>query len=79
MSARLKAALALCAVALVGGGCAASNEYDGTGRNPPRFKFENGTRLVKEVGWFYADIQDTIFGVDYNQDMENEFGYNPYR
>ena len=77
MSLRFMVAFALCALTFVGG-CASSREYDGTGRTPPTFKFENGTRLVKEVGWLYSDFQDVFFGVDYNADMETEYGRGPY-
>lgn len=77
MSFRILAAFAVCALACFAG-CASPGHYDGTGRCPPDFKFENGHRLVKEVGWFYADFQDVVFGVDYNQDMEDCYGRGPY-
>jgi len=74
---RLKAAALLCALVVVGG-CASSGKYDGTGRCPPKFKVENGRRLAKEVGWFYADFQDFLMGVDYHQDIEDSHGRGPY-
>ena len=45
---------------------------------PPPYTFENGDRLAYEFGWFYADTQDTIFGVDYNYWLESRFGGGPY-
>ncbi len=77
MSFRLKAALAVCALAL-SSGCVSPPRYDGTGRPSPELKFENGPRLAKEVGWLYADIQDVLFGVDYNHDTEDLYGRCPY-
>lgn len=48
------------------------------GPEPPTFKVCNGARLMDEVAWFYADIQDTLFGVDYYADMNMEYGKTPY-
>ena len=48
------------------------------GQPAPAFKFCNGTRFMREVAWFYADVQDVVFGVDYNQDMHDEFPTRPY-
>jgi hypothetical protein len=45
---------------------------------PPPLRFCNGQRLAAEFGWFYADLQDTIFGVDYYYYMDHEFDANPY-
>lgn len=74
---RLFAALALCSMPLLGG-CASTGSNDGTGHSPPEFKMHNGKRIMKECGWFYASIQDTLFGVNYYADMEKEFGGGPY-
>ena len=58
------------------GGC---HECETFGNAPPKLKWCNLTRLHGECLWFYADIQDTFFGVDYYRDMEGEFGSSTYR
>lgn len=77
MSFRFMFASAVCALAFASG-CVSPPRYDGTGRSPPELKCENGPRLAKEMGWFYADVQDVIFGVDYDQDTEDRYGRGPY-
>lgn len=67
--------LALAMSCLAVSGCCSC---DTVGIDPPVFKFCNGTRLVQECGWLYADIQDTFFGVDYYYDMDHEFIAGPY-
>ena len=47
--------------------------------DPPPFKFDNFNRLGVECAWFYADVQDVIFGVDYDAHIESRFPSNPYR
>ena len=51
---------------------------DSVGQPAPTFKFCTGARIVQEFAWLYADVQDVIFGVDYNQDIQDEFDTNPY-
>jgi hypothetical protein len=58
------------------GGC---HECETFGNPAPHFKYCNISRLGQECAWFYADVQDTFFGVDYYRDMEAEFGGGPYR
>jgi len=72
---RFITAALICCAPLVSG---CSSCPSGTGRPAPAFKFCNGQRLLTELGWFYADIQDTIFGVDYYYDMDYEFDGSPY-
>jgi hypothetical protein len=49
------------------------------GPEPPRFKVCNLPRVADECAWFYADVQDLFFGVDYYQDMNKTFGGTLYR
>ena len=62
----------LATLGLSGCGCPAY------GPEPPAFKLCNGSRLIDEFAWFYADIQDTIFGIDYYADLNAEYGASPY-
>jgi hypothetical protein len=78
MYSRLFAAVALSCLPFLGGCFSLQSGYDGTGRSPPRIRPYNGTRIAKECLWFYAAIQDTIFGIDYYVDMEEEFSGSPY-
>ena len=59
---------------LIGGCCVC----DTVGIDPPGLKFCNLTRLGQEIGWLYADVQDTVFGVDYYYDIDHEFDSGPY-
>ncbi len=68
----------LVAVLLAGSFLAGCGSCRCVGLEPPRFKVCNGGRIVDEFRWLYADIQDTIFGVDYNYDMDHEFDTDPY-
>ena len=45
---------------------------------PPIVRVCNLQKIVSEVGWLYADIQDTLFGVDYYYHMDHEFPSEPY-
>ncbi len=74
---RLITVTALCGLPFVNG-CSTPSGYDGTGPAPPKFKMHNAKRLVKETAWFYADLQDTLFGVDHYADLENQYGAGPY-
>ena len=58
------------------GCCSAPESF---GPTPPAFKLCNGSRLLDEVSWLYADLQDTIFGVDYYYDLNFEYGDGPYK
>lgn len=78
MSVRLKFAVLIAGMIVVGG-CTAPGKYNGTGRPSPTLKCENGPRLAKELGWFYADVQDFVFGVDHHQDLEDRHGLSPYQ
>ena len=65
-----------CLLSLVG--CSTS-EYNPEVDKPPKFKVQNLGRIGHELAWFYADVQDVIFGVDYYNDLENQFGNrSPY-
>jgi hypothetical protein len=44
----------------------------------PTFKFRNVPRLLTEVGWFYASVQDMLFGVNYYCHIEHEFPSHVY-
>jgi len=47
---------------------------------PPPLRFENVGRLADEIAWFYADIEDLIFGIDYFCHVEHRFANtNPYQ
>jgi hypothetical protein len=54
-------------------GCSSPGSCNDEQHPAPAFKLRNGNRLVTELGWFYADLQDVIFGVNYYCDMEHEF------
>ena len=56
-------------------GCAGCGHF---GPEPPAFKLCNGSRLMDEFAWFYADVQDLVFGVNYYTDINREFGGSPY-
>ena len=59
-------------------GCSTS-EYGRDIDSPPEFKVQNMGRLGHELAWFYADVQDLVFGVDYYDDLENRWGKgSPY-
>jgi hypothetical protein len=58
-------------------GCATCKENKAL-EAPPPWKFENFQRLGVEFSWFYADIQDMIFGVDYFCHIQNKFQLQPY-
>src|SRR4029453_13860837 len=73
---RFITAALICCVPLVSG-CATC--ADGIGRPAPALKFCKGSRLITELGWFYADVQDTIFGVDYYADMDRLYDGDPYK
>lgn len=73
---RAIAALALLTLSCLAG--CSSHCLKHVGRTPPAFKVCNGSRLSNEVQWFYADIQDVVFGVEYYQDMEDLYGAGPY-
>ncbi len=45
---------------------------------PPPCRFENGSRIAEEFQWLCASIQDTIFGIDYYDHIENRFDANVY-
>ncbi len=45
---------------------------------PPPFRLCNIARLYDEVAWFYTDVQDTFFGVDYYYYIDHEFDATPY-
>lgn len=66
------AALIVCC-ALTSGCCTRSGAA-----TPPPVRVCNLQRIVSEAGWFYADLQDTLFGVDYYYYMDHEFDSNPY-
>ncbi len=68
-------AVALLFTCMIFAGCC---RCDSVGRTPPAFKFCNIGRIVDEAGWFYADVQDTFFGVDYYKDMHDQFDSGPY-
>ena len=45
---------------------------------PPPVRLCNMQRVINELGWFYADVQDTVLGVDYYYYMDHEFATDPY-
>jgi len=59
------------------GGCSTC-EVNTRLQDPPGFQFKNPGRLVDEIAWFYADIQDMIFGIDYYCEIERKYGGGPY-
>ena len=58
-------------------GCSHCAKY--VGHKAPPFTLCHGARLANELGWFYADINDTLFGVNYYPSQNLEFGDSPYR
>ena len=44
----------------------------------PPFRICNLQKMSSQLGWLYADIQDTLLGVDYYYYMDHEFPSNPY-
>ena len=48
------------------------------GPEPPTFKVCHGPRILDEFAWFYADVNDVVFGIDYYVDLNEEFGPSPY-
>lgn len=46
---------------------------------PPKPRAGYLDRLGDEFQWFYADVQDVIFGIDYNCEMERKYGAGPYQ
>ena len=61
--------VAVLSCSFLSGCCSCSS----VGRDAPEFKVCNSGRLIQELGWFYADVQDTFFGVDYYYDMDHQF------
>ena len=49
------------------------------GAAPPDFSCCYGSRLISELRWLHADVNDMVFGIDYYQDMNSEFGSSTYR
>ncbi len=45
---------------------------------PPPVRVCNLQKVISEFGWLYADIQDTLFGVDYYYYIDHEFASDPY-
>ena len=72
---RALAILTVIGMAAFSGCCSTPDTF---GPKPPKFKVCNGSRLLDELGWFYADVQDMIFGVDYYYYMDHEFSSGPY-
>lgn len=60
-----------CLLSLVG---CSTGKYGKEIDRAPKFKVHNVGRLGHELAWFYADVQDVFFGVDYYDDMEGRFG-----
>jgi hypothetical protein len=55
--------------------------YTGENRgidDPPPFRVRNVHRIAYEISWLYADVQDTIFGCDYNDHLQSRYGPGPY-
>ena len=73
MTVRAIFAALVVACSLTSGCCTRS----GSATAPP-IRLCNMQRIVNEVGWFYADVQDTLFGVDYYYYMDHEFPSDPY-
>jgi hypothetical protein len=45
---------------------------------PPKPRLGYLRRLTDEVQWFYADLQDVVFGIDYYCELEHKYGNGPY-
>ena len=78
MRVRLIASVVLACGFLFSSGCGHTCDMD-IGQPPPPFKFCNFQRLAVELGWFYADLQDVVFGVTYYEHSENKFPSVVYR
>jgi len=72
---RLIALLAFFYLAVVSG-CSKSDIR--TGPAPPPVSFCHFQRLGKEIRWFYADLNDMFFGIDYYPELEERYGRGPY-
>ena len=59
-------------------GCGAPGPCVDEQHPAPAFKLRNGQRIMTELGWFYADIQDILFGVTYYCDMEHKYPTRVY-
>jgi len=46
---------------------------------PPPVKLCYGTRLAQECLWYYADMNDLVFGINYYNHMESKFQTEVYR
>ena len=44
----------------------------------PPFRICNLQKMGSQLAWLYADIQDTLLGVDYYYYMDHEFPSDPY-
>ena len=73
MTVRAIFAALVVACSLTSGCCTRS----GSG-SPPPVRVCNIQKVLSELGWLYADIQDTMFGVDYYYYMDHEFDSAPY-
>jgi hypothetical protein len=48
------------------------------GSPPPKPRFCHGPRLMGELAWFYADVNDLVFGIDYYEHMDTKYGRHEY-
>ena len=45
---------------------------------PPKPRLGYLDRLTDEFEWFYADVQDVVFGIDSYCEVEHKYGAGPY-
>ena len=59
-------------------GCLNTCHVNQDAYGPPRPRLGYLLRLTDEVQWFYADLQDVFFGIDYYCELEHKYGAGPY-